>query len=570
MRSARAWETVPAVRKVLGVIHNVTSATRLLDLLAVFEGDPRVAVVFTCTGSSAFGNGIAEFIADHELGFLPWEQARDRGAEFQLAMSTSRGGPLEEVTAPLIGCAHGAGYNKKLSKDPEPGAGVEGAGSGPAPTPGSGPGTRSEAFGLSAEWLLHDGLPIPSAIALSHDEQLARLRHGCPEALPRARVIGDPVVDELRASLPFRREYRSALGIRPEQKLLLVTSTWGPHSLLGSSFGLAERALAELPQDEYRVLAAIHPNAWYEHGGHQIRNWLGAALRAGLILPHPAGPTWKAALCAADAYVGDHGSLSLYAAALGLPGLLAAFDEDAVAPGSPMAWLGRTLPRVCGDRPLAPQLDRAVRLPDAAARVTSRPGESLGLLRGLCYEHLGLAEPAAPCPPRPVPLPVLPPAARSPLRAARYVDARLKDTGSGALVTVRRYPAEVQGRIDAHLGEGAHLVADEAETDPRRRDLAEILLARGSTPAELFARHPACALVVTEDALLCLRDGRRYAARGPDPAAAASALLTLVTQGRTPEGEFTLRLGGAGSLLTLLPIDGSDPPRARPAPQPLR
>ncbi|MER5729684.1 hypothetical protein ABT084_15320 [Streptomyces sp. NPDC002138] len=401
--------------------------------------------------------------------------------------------------------------------------------------------------------MLHDGHPIPSAIALSHDEQLARLRHGCPEALPRARVIGDPVVDELRASAPFRPEYRAALGIRPEQKLLLITTTWGPDSLLGSSFRLIERALAELPQDEFRVLAAVHPNAWYEHGGRQIHDWLRRALRAGLILPHPAGPTWKAALCAADAYVGDHGSLSLYAAALGLPGLLAAFDEDTVAPGSPMDWLGRHLPRVSEDHPLGHQLARAVRLPEAAGRVTSRPGEALSLLRTLCYEHLGLPEPAAPCPPRPAPLPAPPAGAPSPLRPARYVDATVTGAAPGALVTVRRYPAEVQGRLDAHLGEDAHVVADEAETDPRWRNLAEVLLARGSTPAELFARHPACAVVATAGGLVVLRDGRRYRAEGADPQTAASALLALLTEGHRPEGEFTLSIGGADSPLALFP-----------------
>ncbi|WP_330330950.1 hypothetical protein OHS33_15295 [Streptomyces sp. NBC_00536] len=358
-------------------------------------------------------------------------------------------------------------------------------------------------------------------------------------------------MDELRVSAAFRREYRTALGIRPEQKLLLITSTWGENSVLGASFELIGRALAELPQDEFRVIAAVHPNAWYEHGGHQIHEWLGASLRAGLILPHPAGPTWKAALCAADAYIGDHGSLSLYAAALGLPGLLAAFDEGAVATDSPMDWLGRRLPRVAGDRPLEPQLARAVRLPDAAGRITSRPGESLGLLRGLCYEHLKLAEPAAPCPPRPVPLPAPPAAPRSPLAPARFVDARLTDTGPGAVVTVRRYPAEVQGRIQSHLGEDAHVVADEAETDPRWRHIAEVLLARGSAPDDLFARHPACAVVVTDDGVLSLRDGRRYAVRGPDPEAAASAVLALLAEDRDPEGEFTLRTGGADAPLSL-------------------
>ncbi|MEV6950933.1 hypothetical protein [Streptomyces sp. NPDC051183] len=124
---------MPAERTVLGVIHNVTSATRLLDVLAVFEGDPRVRVVFTCTGSSVFEDGIPEFVSAHGLFFLPWESALKE--EFDLAVSTSRGGDLEAISAPLIGAPHGAGYNKKLSRNPESGirnpeSGIRGRGRG--------------------------------------------------------------------------------------------------------------------------------------------------------------------------------------------------------------------------------------------------------------------------------------------------------------------------------------------------------------------------------------------------------------------------------------------------------
>ncbi|MFI5999100.1 hypothetical protein ACIA98_01560 [Streptomyces sp. NPDC051366] len=124
----RRWLTVPAGRTVLGVIHNVTSATRLLDVLAVFEGDPRVRVVFTCTGSSELDGGVAEFAAAHGLFLIPWKEALAQ--KFDLAVSTSRGGDLEEISAPLIGAPHGAGYNKKLSRNPESGIRYRGWGRG--------------------------------------------------------------------------------------------------------------------------------------------------------------------------------------------------------------------------------------------------------------------------------------------------------------------------------------------------------------------------------------------------------------------------------------------------------
>ncbi|MEU3772398.1 hypothetical protein AB0F11_04115 [Streptomyces sp. NPDC032472] len=540
----RRWLTVPAVRTVLGVIHNVTSATRLLDVLAVFEGDPRVRTVFTCTGSSALDGGVAEFAAEHGLFLIPWEEALAR--EFDLAVSTSRGGELEKIRAPVVGAPHGAGYNKKLSRNPE--SGIRNPESGG----GVGSGDGAGAFGLSAEWLLHDGEVVPSAIVLSHEEQYARLGRHCPEAAPYAHVVGDPCADQLEASAPFREEYREALGVGPGRKLLLITSTWGGNSVLGASFDTVRRALAELPYDEYRVVAAVHPNAWYGHGGWQIRNWLEPALRAGLVLPPPAGQTWKAALCAADVFLGDHGSLSLYAAARGLPGLLAAFDPQAVAPDSPMAWLGERLPRLDPMRPLAAQLAGAVALPSAAARITSRPGRALALLRALCYRHLGLPEPESACVARPVPVPAVPlqagTAGRGPAAPALYVDVRV----AGREVRVRRYPAEPQRGGGPYLGPDPHVAAEAAEPDPRLRGLADVLVARpGADPAGVFARNPGCVLVAGPGRLV-LRSGRQFTVPGGvDPGVAGSVLLAVLGEGLDPQGPFTVRVGGAASELRL-------------------
>ncbi|MEV4437198.1 hypothetical protein [Streptomyces sp. NPDC049585] len=116
---AARWATAPPERTVLAVIHNVTSATRLLDLLAPFEGDSRVQVLFTCTGSSAFDTGIREFVAARQLPYVPWEEAKRH--KFDLAVSSSRGGELHAIDAPLIGAPHGAGYNKYLHRTPDTG-----------------------------------------------------------------------------------------------------------------------------------------------------------------------------------------------------------------------------------------------------------------------------------------------------------------------------------------------------------------------------------------------------------------------------------------------------------------
>ncbi|MFG2179297.1 hypothetical protein ACGFLS_11340 [Streptomyces abikoensis] len=566
---AGRWTTAAPERTVLGVVHNVTSATRLLELLAPFEGDSRVHVVFTCTGSSAFENGTREFIAARQLPWISWEEAKRE--KFDLAVSSSRGGELHKLNAPLVGAPHGAGYNKHLRREPGAGSREPGAGS-REPEAGS---RKPEAFGLDAEWLTHDGELIPSAIVLSHDEQRERLRRGCPEAVPISVVAGDPCMDDLRAGRPFRAEYRAALGLTLGRKLLVLTSTWGPRSLLGANMDLVRRALAELPHDEYRVLAAVHPNVWYGHGGWQVRAWLAPYLRAGLLLPAPETDAWKAALVAADAFIGDHGSLTLYAAALGVPGLLGAFGDDVVAAGSPMARLGAVLPRVAPDVPLGRQLRRAAaaqagdeRLAAIGGLVTSRPSRAAELLRRLYYERLELDEPAWPALPRPVALPLPLPAERyGPVPPPMFVDARPEPDGT---LVLRRHVAGLQGTVTGHLAD-PHLVVAEGDPDGRWAGAADVVLGRAPGPREtyrsaaerVFASHGGCWLVAFADPAVggagCVavtRDGGVLDGRWEEGGAAAlgfevaaSVLYAIAGAGVGAELTVSVRVGGGVGVL---------------------
>ncbi|MFE0062902.1 hypothetical protein ACFWZ5_43250, partial [Streptomyces sp. NPDC059003] len=134
----------------------------------------------------------------------------------------------------------------------------------------------SPVFGLSAEWLLADGVPFVDALVLSHPEQVERLRAACPEAAPAAVLGGDPCFDRLLAARPYRERFRRALGVRRGQRLVLLNSTWNPESLFGDGGddvlpSLLPRLTAELPADEYRVAAVLHPNIWHGHGPGQIR-----------------------------------------------------------------------------------------------------------------------------------------------------------------------------------------------------------------------------------------------------------------------------------------------------------
>ncbi|MFE3458552.1 hypothetical protein ACFXKD_13500 [Nocardiopsis aegyptia] len=330
-------------------------------------------------------------------------------------------------------------------------------------------------FGLSREWLLHEGRVVPTALVLSHDEQYVRLAKNCPEALTAALVAGDPCYDRLTASLPHRSRYRKALGLRPGQQLVLISSTWGTASLFGRHPHLARRLLGSLPSDEYRVALALHPNIWHGHGPGQVEAWLADAVRAGLLVL-PPNQGWQAAVVAADAVLGDHGSVAYYAAALGRPVVLVRAGRDLVDSASPIAELLDTAVSYELGTPVEDALasahhaqERTTRV--ARASVSSRPGRSLALIRQAMYRLMDAEEPAGPplveAVPDPVPRPVPP-------HPALSVTVSRGPTNEYRL---RRVPAAALTRTgDQNGGEAGFLMVWESETDSRLSELADVVV----------------------------------------------------------------------------------------------
>jgi hypothetical protein len=166
-----------------------------------------------------------------------------------------------------------------------------------------------------------------------------------------------------------------------------------------------------LPRERYRVVAAFHPNVWCWHGRRQVLAWYEDCRQLGVrLLPPEQG--WQAALVAADRIVGDHGSVTCYAAAVGVPTTLAAFPDEDVVPGSPIDMLGQMSPRLDHSVALEPQLAACASLDSTRllARLTSRPGQSARILRRVMYDLMDLAEPAMSprVEPAPIPQPIEP------------------------------------------------------------------------------------------------------------------------------------------------------------------
>ncbi|MEU8877794.1 hypothetical protein AB0D24_43010 [Streptomyces javensis] len=559
------WASRATSRRVLLVVHNVTSAGRLLDVLPLFHDDFRVQLLVTSTGSSAFQAGIGELFAELGLPVLPWEQAL--ATPVALAIAASFGGQLQGIQGKLAVMSHGIGYTKKLGES--------------RVTSHESRDTRHEpTFGLSPEWLLAGGEPFVDGLVLSHPEQLERLRRVCPDAERASVLAGDPCFDRMLAGRPHRERFRRALGVRRGQRLVVLNSTWNPEGFFGTGGdqdilpSLLPRLASELPADDYRLAAVLHPNIWYGHGPGQIRVWLDRARRGGLTLIDPVH-AWRQALLAADVVLGDFGAVSYYAAALDIPVLLASARQDRLDPEAPLAAFVRQAPRLDPYGPLRGQVEDVLArhhpVAGAAEFVSSAPGASAALLRGLFYRLMDLPEPAAPALLEPLPLPPYePPRRTAPLDVRTHV--------RGADITIERsagHPYDAAGE--------RHLAVHEDTRDPGSLVLADVIFREGRPDdprlggpeewtAEVLLRYPHCSLAgyVTGPHSCTVRareHGVFQLSAGPgadaDPAAYASSLCAWLTGGGavTPGGT-TLRVHTAGRVhpVTVTPAT----PPARP------
>jgi hypothetical protein len=388
---AQRGQTLRYERTALAVVHTVTSGTRLADVVPLLEADLRVQVVYTYAPSALISRGVAEYLNHLDGVVISWQQATQ--TRFDLALAASDG-MLEWIHAPVMTMLHGVGYAKY-----------------PAPWDGDGVQTRREAAGPEPVRHMAHGRTIASAIVLPTRHQVDRLRQSCPEAASIAVVAGDPCYDRLAVSMPDREAYRRALGVG-QKKLVAVSSTWGPGSLLCCRPGLLADLIEELQPQRYQLAAIIHPGVWHWHGPRQIRAWYSECVRRGLILIPPE-EGWRAVLAAADVVIGDHGSVTMYAAAAGIPVLLATRPEAEVEPGSPVAILGEIAPELRMGRPYQAQIETTAaawqpeRRAQVRALITDAPGQSAGIIRAAMYRLMKLPEPTAAARTRPVSVPRL-------------------------------------------------------------------------------------------------------------------------------------------------------------------
>ncbi|MFC0104826.1 hypothetical protein [Kibdelosporangium aridum] len=370
-----------ACRNVLVMVPTMTAGARLMDLVPLLDGDHRVQTVFTVPHADEAWQYTAEFVSARGGLSLPWNQARQHTWDLVLAASHRH---IEQVRGKLLILPHGAGnlMSRRYSRKAR--------------------GATRPTTGLDAELLVYRGRVLPAVIALTHERELHALRRSCPEALPTAVIAGDICLDRMSASAPYRKQYRAALGIGDNDRLVTISSTWSASSTFGCHPDLYNRLLGE---GGVVAAAVLHPMIWAVHGVWQVRSWLAPAIARGLRVIRPdAG--WQATMIASDHVIGDHGSTTSYAAAIGRTVSLAAYPEHDIHKGSIADRLARHSPRLDMSKPIVPQLRGGVgRRNDMAKVISSRPGRAASILRTCMYRLLGLPEPSWRPSLCPVPLP---------------------------------------------------------------------------------------------------------------------------------------------------------------------
>jgi hypothetical protein len=368
----------------LVAVHTMTCATRLLPVyLALTDGNPHVTWTFTVAPDD-YNEGVPDFLARKGFRMVGWKKlVEQRQKDFGVVLAAASGG-LHKLQIPVVRMAHGALFDKYTTR--RNGTGVE---------------ATRQRHGLGAESVERHGRAIATRLVLAHEDDVMTLDPTKMGLLDSARVMGDPLVDQIDAHLHLSERYQRELDVGPGMKLVVVSSTAGKRCLWLDRPDLFRRLVSELPPDRYRVVVVLHPNLWHSYGRTAVLDMLRTACANGVRVVVPEDD-WIVPIIAAHWVLADHGSALHYAARTNAALLTVAFSHDDVASGSARDELGRQVPALVWNDPIEPQLLAAAqpnvmaRYASAGSRLSSQPGRFAANMRREVHEILGISEPSAP------------------------------------------------------------------------------------------------------------------------------------------------------------------------------
>ena len=214
-----------------------------------------------------------------------------------------------------------------------------------------------------------------------------RVEAELPALAGRIRVVGDLMADRMFDATTRRDEVRAELGFSPEDRVVIMMSTWGAESMM-EAMGETLIEAAEGLVGTYRFVLSTHPNHWT--GPYSEKHPWGDRLLAtrangfDVITPDD---DWTRFAIASDAAISDHTSLAVTYALLGRPLFFVPVDEAVMTLGTLGRQLYDALPRIDGAHQLENTLKTAwsdypkANLETISRRIDSYPGEAATRIR---------------------------------------------------------------------------------------------------------------------------------------------------------------------------------------------
>lgn len=159
-----------------------------------------------------------------------------------------------------------------------------------------------------------------------------------PALKGRLAVVGSLMADKLIALEQKRTAVRQDLGIRPDEQVLVIFSTWGPYSLIQRFGPTLLDQISEIV-GAYKVYFIIHPLNDREEFPHKNVIWesLAEFKHNGVAERVNPDQSWFPYLVAADIVLTDHTSLLLYYTLLQKPVLFVPLEVQTLTPES-LIW----------------------------------------------------------------------------------------------------------------------------------------------------------------------------------------------------------------------------------------
>lgn len=191
--------------------------------------------------------------------------------------------------------------------------------------------------------------------------QAAYAAEANPDLAKVLEVAGDPFIDDFLRLDEERRELRESLGLKSDETLVLIQSTWGESSLdalYGDDLYRQSRELAH--ERGWHIVLSTHPSQWVDGGVERNRSEYFLGLESPSFKVLRPGEDRLPWLAAADLCISDVTSQSLLFALSGRPLLFVDVPATALDPKAELAVLMSQGPRWDGSYPIGRLIDEVL------------------------------------------------------------------------------------------------------------------------------------------------------------------------------------------------------------------